>query len=131
MTRTETGSLSLWMAILATGLFATVALVASGGEALAAKARAESQAFTAARAGAEQISASSLATGAPTLDPAGAHHAAEQALAADNAAGTILVSDRTVAVAVTAQVPGGLLSLVGIRTLEVTGTAQATATPGP
>ena len=131
MTRPEDGSLTLWLAVLATGLFATAGLVASGGAALAAKARAESQAFAAARAGAEALSASSLATGRPVLDPTSAQAAAQRALAADSTNGQVHVTGRTVAVTVIAAVPGGLLDLVGIGSLHVTGSASATATSGP
>jgi len=129
--RPQDGSLTLWLAVLATGLFGTAGLVAAGGAALAAKARAESQAFAAARAGAEALSPSSLATGHPVLDPAAAQTAAEKALAADDTAGQVQVAGRTVSVTVTAQVPGGLLVLVGVGSLHVTGSASSTATPGP
>ena len=131
MRRPQDGSLTLWLAVLATGLFATAGLVAAGGAALAAKARAESQAFAAARAGAEALSASSLATGHPVLDPAAAQAAAEGALTADDTAGYVQVAGRTVSVTVTAQVPGGLLSLVGVGSLHVSGSASSTATAGP
>jgi hypothetical protein len=127
----EHGSITLWLAVLATGLFATVGLVTSGGAAMAAHARAESQAFAAARAGAEALSAGSLATGTPTLDVNAARDAASRSLAADGAAGEIGVAGRTVSVTVRAQVPGGLLALVGIHALDVAGSARATATPGP
>ena len=129
--RPQDGSLTLWLAVLATGLFATAGLVAAGGAALAAKARAESQAFAAARAGAEALSSSSLATGHPVLDPVAAQSAAEKALAADDTAGQVQVAGRTVSVTVSAQVPGGLLALVGVGYLHVTGSASSTATPGP
>lgn len=127
----ETGSVTLWLAVLATGLFATIGLVTSGGAALAAHARAESQAFAAARAGAEALSAGSLATGTPTLDPDAAQAAAARSLAGDGATGDVGVAGRTVSVTVRARVPGGLLALVGINALDVAGSARATATTGP
>ncbi len=131
MRRGESGSLTLWFAVLATGLFATVGLVTSGGAAMAAHARAESEAFAAARAGAEALSAGSLAKGAPTLDPVEARAAAARSLSADGTGGEIGVAGWTVSVTVRAQVPGGLLSLVGIHALDVAGSANATATAGP
>lgn len=131
MRRDQTGSLTLWFAVLATALFALVGLVWAGGAALAAKSKAESQAFAAARAGAEALSASSLATGTPTLDPLAAQTAAEHSLSAEGAQGDVGVSGRTVSVTVRAQAPGGLLGIVGISSLAVSGSANATATPGP
>lgn len=117
--------------MLASALFGLVGLVAAGGGALAAKAKAESQAFAAARAGAEAISASSLAAGTPVLDPLAAQAAAERAMQVGGAQGDVGVEGRTVSVTVRAQVPGGLLALVGVTRLDVSGSARATATEGP
>ena len=130
MARPEEGSITLWLASLTGALFVLLGLVWAGGDALAAKARASSDAFAAARAGAEALSADGLATGTVTLDPAAATQAAQNALAADGEAGTVAVNGRTVTVTVRTTVPGGLLGLVGIRDLTVSGDGQATATPG-
>ena len=131
MRRPEAGSITLWLAVLATGLFALVGLVTAGAAAMAAHARAESEAFAAARAGAEALSAGSLATGNPTLDPAAATAAVTRSLSAEGTTGDVGIAGRTVSVTVRARVPGGLLALVGVRTLDVTGSAHATATSGP
>ena len=128
--RPEQGSITLWLASLTGALFVLLGLVWAGGDALAAKARASSDAFAAARAGAEALSADALATGTVTLDPAAAVRAAQNTLAADSENGSVAVSGRTVSVTVRASVPGGLLGLVGIHDLQVSGAAQATATPG-
>ena len=130
MVRSEEGSITLWLASLTGALFVLLGLVWAGGDALAAKARASSDAFAAARAGAEALSADGLATGMVTLDPAAATQAAQNALAADGEAGTVAVNGRTVTVTVRTTVPGGLLGLVGIRDLTVSGDGKATATPG-
>ena len=131
MTRAEEGSVTLWFVLMAVGLLTIAGLVAAGGAALAAKARAYSDAFAAARAGAEALTPSSLALGRPSLDPAAAHSAAAAALASDHAEGAISVAGRTVSVTVSATTPGGLLGLVGIHSLAVSAQAAATATGGP
>lgn len=130
MTRDELGSLTVWFAVLAGALFACAGLVAAGGEALAVKARAESQAFAAARAGAEALAPSSLAAGTPELDGSTAYDAAAQSLARDGARGEVSVAGQTVAVTVHADVDGGLLALVGVRTLTVSGSARASVVTG-
>ena len=126
----QEGSITLWFAVLASALLAVVGLVWAGGDALAAKARAQSEAFAAARAGAQAVSGAGLAAGTVVLDPVAANQAAEAVLGAAGANGVVSVSGRTVSVTVSASVPGELLSLVGIATLEVRGSASATATPG-
>jgi hypothetical protein len=129
--RPEDGSVTLWMVVIAAGLLATAGLVAAGGAALAAKSRAYSDAFGAARAGAEALAPSSLALGHPILDPTAARSAATAALASDGAHGSVSVTGRTVSVTVSATTPGGLLALVGVGSLEVSASAAATATAGP
>ena len=131
MRRSEQGSITLWLAVLTGALFVLLGLVWVGGEALTAKATASSDAFAAARAGAEALSGGSLSAGTVVLDPAAAQSAAEDSLAAAGVQGRVAVTGRVVSVTVTSEVPGGLLGMVGIRSLVVSGAAAASATPGP
>jgi hypothetical protein len=116
--------------MLAGAFLILTGLVWDGGDALAAKARASSQAFAAARAGAEALDRSALAQGSVSLDDAAARLAAQSSLAAAGTEGSIAITGTTVSVSVTASVPGGLLGLVGVHDLTVVGTAQAAAVPG-
>ena len=96
----QEGSITLWFAVLASALLAVVGLVWAGGDALAAKARAQSEAFAAARAGAQAVSTAGLAAGTVVLDPVAANQAAEAVLGAAGANGVVSVSGRTVSVTV-------------------------------
>lgn len=129
--RCEDGSVSVFIAVLALALFALAGLVTDGGRALAARAADASEAFAAARAGAEALSTKGLADqGAPELDPAAAQAAAQGALSTANATGRVRVSGNTVHVQVSSTTSTILLGLVGIRSLSVSGSASASAQEG-
>jgi hypothetical protein len=126
----DRGSLMLYMIPMAVVLLMFAGLVFDGGTALAARGRAADLAAQAARAGADQVSQTSLRTGIPAelrIDPGAARTAGQQVLSAAGATGTITVHGSDV-VTVTARVPArtAILSAIGIR--DASGTASASAT---
>ena len=133
MTRDDDGSVSLYVVISAVALFAVLGLVADGGAATTAKGRAISQAYGAARAGAQAMAPASFATtGTVTTDPAAARAAALRYLAQTGAADSaiVTVTGRQVWVRVTLHQPARVLSMFGLREFTVTGEGSATAVYG-
>jgi hypothetical protein len=130
----ERGSVTLWLVITVVGLFAAVGLVADGGQALAAKGRAISDAYGAARAGAEALDRAAFTQGGPPApDPAAARSAAATFLSeagADPGRALITITAQEVTVTVTLTSPTELLGALGINGLTVTGRGQARAIYG-
>ncbi len=125
----EAGAIAIMLPVLAVALFAMAGLVIDGGTALAARGRAADVAQEAARAGADQLTATSLRRGDPsrlTLDPAAATLAARQIMDASQVTGQVQVSGDTVTVQARTVKRTAMLSAVGIDT--VSGHASATAT---
>ena len=130
--RDERGSIALFFAVLFPALLVLVGLVADGGTALAAKAKASSDARQAARAGADALSPAALELrGAPVIDQHQAFSAAQAALGAEDVQGTVSVAGRTVTVHVTHSTPSVLLGAVGVHVLTVSATESATTKEGP
>lgn len=112
--------------ILTTALLACTGLVLDGGLALTARVRAVGLAQEAARAGAQELDLTAFrSTGTLTLRPAGAITTAQRYLSAAGATGTATASATTVTVTVRIEQPTGLLAMVGIGSLHVTGQATA------
>jgi Flp pilus assembly protein TadG len=129
--RDEGGSIALFFAVLFPALLVLVGLVADGGMALAAKAKASSDAREAARAGADALSPAALELrGTPVIDQHLAFNAAQAALGAEGAQGTVNVAGRTVTVQVTHSTPSVLLGAVGVHVLTVNATESATSQEG-
>jgi hypothetical protein len=100
--------------------------------ALAAKAKASSDAREAARAGADALSPAALELhGTAVIDQHQALSAAQAALGAEGASGTVSVAGHTVTVHVTHSTPSVLLGAVGVHVLTVGATESATAQEGP
>lgn len=124
----DRGSISLLAVIVTLGLIVMIGLVYDGGRALAAHERAAGIAGEAARAGADQLDTAYLrATGIARLDPAAAHAAAAEWIAAAGHTGTVTASTIEVTVTVTIDTPAQLLTAVGIGSIIVH--AEATARP--
>nr|WP_208406420.1 hypothetical protein [Amycolatopsis granulosa] len=105
---------------------ALAGLSLDGGLALAAKVRANGQAESAARAGAQAIDLTAYRNnGTLRLVPAQAIARAQAHLAAEGAAGTVTISGDTVTVTVTGSQPTQLLGLIGISSLSVHGQGSA------
>ena len=129
--RSERGSASLFVAIIAVALLAGVGLVIDGGYALADRQSASDAAEQAARAGADALSANSLRSGGPVrLNPARARAAATGILTQLGRTGTVTIDGDTVTVTVTITRPTAILSAVGVTTLRMTGQATARSVPG-
>jgi hypothetical protein len=132
--RGEAGSVTLWLMVMVLAMFAAVGLVFDGGRALAVKGTAISDAYGAARAGAEALDRVSFARGgAPTPDPTVAQAAANAFLAkAGVGAGQaqVAVNPPEVTVIVRLSSPNQILGAVGLASFTLSGTGHARAIYG-
>jgi hypothetical protein len=120
--RAEDGTIAAFVAVLAVALVAVAGLAYDGGQIIRATADARDVAGAAARAGAQQLAADEVHTGRAWLDPATAHQAAADVLAATGVAGTVELTDTHVRVTVTVTQPMRLLPIPD-RTITVTAVA--------
>jgi Flp pilus assembly protein TadG len=117
--------------LLCVALTAVLGLVVDGGRALNARETASTEAEQAARAGAAQLSATSLRTGVTAFQARRATAAAERYMADWGHPGSAVVEGASVVATVTTfQVHTPLLALVGIDDLRVSASASATAIAG-
>lgn len=125
----ERGSVTAFVAVVATALVMVAGMAYDGGQILAAHAAARADAAKAARAGAQELDLTALrSTGDAILDPTRAQAAALAYLERAGTAGTVTVDGPSVTVTVTAT--QSLLILPGAdRTIVVTQTATATDRP--
>ncbi|HEX3542283.1 MAG TPA: hypothetical protein VHT75_17750 [Acidimicrobiales bacterium] len=130
----ERGSVTLWLVIMTVALIAAIGLVYDGGEALAVKGQAISDAYGAARAGAQALDVDQFARGGPAAPNAGAAvSAASTFLSAAGVAmgqATIAVNGPVVTVTVRLTSPATILGAVGARSFRLTGTGSARAIYG-
>jgi|SRR5215469_6432113 len=126
----DQGSLTAFLAVLATGLFVLVGLVVDGDRALAAKREAIDVAEQAARVGADQLSVDGLRSGQFVIDPVKAESEVTSYLGAVGVQGSVTVSGNAVVVHVTGDAPTMVLGMIGIRDIQVTATASATNVHG-
>ncbi|WP_091516865.1 hypothetical protein [Amycolatopsis sacchari] len=118
--------MSAFVVVLVSAILALAGLTLDGGLALAAKVRANGQAESAARAGAQAIDLNAYrSSGTLRLVPAQAIAMAQSHLAAEGAVGSVAISGDTVIVTITAAQPTQLLGLVGINSLSVHGQGSA------
>lgn len=128
-TRSERGSVSALVAVVATGLVMVAGLAYDGGQIVTAQATARDLAANAARAGAQEVDLDELrATGRAALDIDAAIQAAEDYLARTGHHGTVTVNGPSITVSVHVVQPMLILPLPD-RT--VTATDTATAQTGP
>lgn len=124
---TETGSVTLFMAIVAPVLFIGLAgLVFDGGGILTAKRQAMNVAQQAARAGAQGLATEDVREGAggpQSLDPSRARARAEEYLATVGHTGTVTVAGELVSVSVTIRRPAQILPF-GTTVVEGSGEAR-------
>ena len=126
----DEGTVTAFTVILTTALLACTGLVLDGGLALTARVRAVGLAQEAARTGAQELDlAAYRTTGTLTLRPDTAVAAAQAYLTTAGATGTVIAGPTTVTVTVTLDQPTALLTLIGLRSLRLTGHATALATP--
>lgn len=121
----ERGSITAFVAVIATALVMVAGMAYDGGQVMSAHNAARNDAAQAARAGAQQIDLTHLReTNEPRLDPAKAESAAQSYLAQSGATGTVAVSDASVSVTVTRVQTLRILPGAD-RTIVVTETATA------
>ena len=125
----EAGGITIFVLFLAIAIITVTGLVLDAGGALTDRQRAADLAGQAARAGADVL----LPTGTgatPRVDPTAATRAADRFLAAQGLTGTVRATPTAVTVTVTLHHRTSLLSVTGITSLTITGTATATPLPG-
>jgi hypothetical protein len=123
--RDERGSITAFVAVVASALVLVAGMAYDGGQVIAAHNAARNDADRAARAGAQQIDLDHLrATNEPRLDPAAAESAAVEYLRRAGATGTATVSGASITVTVTRTQPMLILP-GGDRTITVSETATA------
>ena len=128
MRRDDNGSVTAFVAVIATALVLVAGMVIDGGGVVSAGVDARRVAFSAARAGAQEIDIDHLrATGQPALVPDRAERSAREFLEAAGADGTVAVSGATVTVTVVVE---HHMRLLPLPARQVAATRTARATPG-
>jgi len=123
--RSESGSLSAFVAVVAVALVMVAGMAYDGGEIVTAQATARDLASSAARAGAQEIDVDAARSGdGPLLDPDRAVAAAMDFLAAAGERGSARVDGAAITVTVSLRQPMRILP-VGERTVTAVDTATA------
>lgn len=127
--RSDRGSVSALVAVVALGLVMVAGLAYDGGQIVAAQGIARDIAANAARAGAQEVDLDELrATGNAQLDPEAAAAAAQAYLADTGHEGTVDVAGPTVTVTVRVVQP---MTILPLPDRTVAATDSATAVTGP
>lgn len=122
----ERGSVSLWAVLAAFCMIIIVGIAVDLGGQAVAEQQARSVAFEAARSGGQQVNLDQVARGGQAqTDPAQAATAANTYLANAGVSGSVTVTADTVTVTVTGSYQCSFLSIIGINSLPVRGTASA------
>lgn len=130
--RADDGSVTLMFVVMATALLLAIGLVVDGGAKIRAVQSANRAAAEAARAGAQQVDVAAVQTaGGAALTPHRARQAAEAALAASGATGSVTADRSEVRVRATVSSRTVFLGLVGINEVEGAGEATARLTVVP
>jgi Flp pilus assembly protein TadG len=130
--RDERGAAAVWTMILTTTAFlALMGLVGGGGELINEQVAAKRAAEQAARAGADELSASSVRSGDDRVDAGAAIARAKGVLHQAGWSGTAQVQGSRVVVTATGTRKPQFLGLLGVDAIEIheTGTADAISTP--
>jgi len=122
----ESGSVSLFLVLMALTVLIAVGLVVDGGQKLRATQRADDAAAEAARAAVQSVQPGGTVRGQPPrVNAAAAVNAAQSYLAAAAVPGTVTVTGDRVQVATSVSFTPAMLSLIGLGTQTVTGRADA------
>lgn len=128
MKRDNAGSVTAFVAVIATALVLVAGMVIDGGQVVSAGIDARRLASSAARAGAQEVDVDHLrATGRPALASARGADAARDFLASAGADGTVEVAGAAVTVTVVVE---HRMRLLPLPARQVTATRTARATPG-
>jgi len=125
--RDERGSITVWLALASFVMIFLVGLAIDLGGQVHTHERAHDVAAQAARAGGEEVSGPTAIQGQDlTIDPAAARAAAQRYLDAAGVSGSVSITNgNTITVTVHDFYDPRFLGLLGIRRLDVTGTATA------
>ena len=126
----EHGQFLVMAVIFMTMFLALAGLVVDGGSYLNAKEAAATEAAQAARAGAAALNPNQLHSASLGIDPTQAVTAAENAMAAAGHPGTAWVIGPTVYAHISYDQPTQLLSIIGVPSMHVDVTEQATNVAG-
>ena len=127
----DAGQVTPFVVVLTIALIAFAGLVLDAGMALSAKVQALDAAQAAARAGAQQLNLTAYReSNLAELDPPRAEAAARGWLTSAGLDGSVTATTATVTVTVRRTSRTQLLQLVGVRSLDVSATATATAVHG-
>jgi Flp pilus assembly protein TadG len=129
--RDERGQVTVFVVGVVVALITVAGLVFDGGNILAAHRRADNEAEGAARAAAQEVSASSLlGAGSVTIDPNLVQAAVDTYLAPTGDHGIVSVEGDRVTVTVTFEQPLQILGVVGIFSSSIHGQGTAHAVRG-
>jgi len=126
----QSGSLTVFVAVLAVGLWVLLGFVVDSGRAIAERGAVMSAAEQAARAGVARLSVVDLRAGRVVVDPVAAGRAAERFLTIEGLSGSVMVGGETVTVTIHHATPTTILGMIGIRRIDVSATARATDVHG-
>lgn len=121
----ERGTVTAFVTVATVAMLMATGLVLDGGRILAAHRDADDQASSAARAGAQAVDIDALRVRSTRVDARAAVAAARAYLGRHGYSGTARVRGDRVEVRVTLRQATPLLSLVGMRTVTVTGNGEA------
>lgn len=130
--RDERGAAAAWTLILTTTAFvALLGLVGGGGELINERVEAKRAAEQAARAGADELSASAVRSGSDKVDSGAAIARAKGVLRQAGWAGSVRVNGSDVTVTASGTREPRFLGLLGVRAIQIreTGSADAISTP--
>jgi Flp pilus assembly protein TadG len=130
--RDERGVAAVWTLILtSTAFVALLGLVGGGGELINERVEAKRAAEQAARAGADELSASAVRSGSDQVDTRAAVVRAQGVLRAAGWSGTVRVQGSEVVVTATGTREPEFLGLLGVGAIKIreTGSADAISTP--
>ena len=130
--RDEHGAAAAWTLILTTTAFvALLGLVGGGGELINERVEAKRAAEQAARAGADELSASAVRSGSDRVDTGEAIDRAKGVLRQAGGSGTVRVNGSDVTVTATGTRQPQFLGLLGVGAINIreTGSADAISTP--
>lgn len=126
--RSERGSAAIWMLIIVPTAFAAlIGLVGGGGELINEQVQARRVAEQAARAGADELSESSVRDGTDHVQSAAAIVRARDVLTASGWDGAVRVNGRHVTVTATGERHPKFLTLLGVGTVHIAETGAAEA----
>ncbi|WP_405657760.1 hypothetical protein [Streptomyces sp. NBC_00079] len=127
----QEGQVTVFVVVIAVAVVMFAGLVLDGGLALAAKVRAIGEAQEAARRGAQALDVAAYRVdGTVRLVPDQARAQVQDYLASTDDSGTVTVTADTVTVTVTAHQSTQLLSVLGLRSLDVTASGSAHSVRG-